>query len=727
MLRLAIVLTIFRKEIRETLRDRRTLLMMVGLPVLLYPLLFISLSKLQESQREAREERVSRVAVWGKAPDHLLDALRAEETIEPMAWADISADLRRQFEQEAIAPPPERPDQPPEPERDSGRGSESRPAEAGPADLEREDVVAIAARAALLRHRADAILVLWPGLEAALQAGRMGRASMYFDSVNQNSTLARQRLGRALDIFRREVVAERQRARGLDEGFSTALRADARNVAPRQRRTGQALGTFLPFFLIVMSLLGGFYPAIDMTAGEKERGTMQTLLCAPIGSAEIITGKFLAVWTIGLIAALANVVSLAATMTRILPGGVTIGPSAYLLTFVMLVPVTFIVTAVFLAGAALAKDFKDGQNFLTPIYMLLALPAGVTMLPGVQLNAWTAFVPVINIALLIKALLLSEAPPDLVFLTLVSAFTYAALAVTFAARVFQHEQLLLGGRESWRALLGLERRLGRIPSAAVSLVTFAVALVSAFYGSLLLQQSGTIATLVTTELGFFLLPGALVVFGFGYAPRDTLLIRRPALMGLVAAILLGLSSWTFATGVLMRLLPPPEQYVRALERLVLFKDQPIPLWLIWVLIGVMPAACEELFFRGLVMAGLRRFGPVAAVGVTALLFGVAHASIYRLLPTVFLGAILGALAWRTGSVFVSMTAHALNNVFIATLVHERWVAEALGLGGSEMPSWRVTAVGSVVMIVGLMVLWTGTRGSGIGVPTSSRRRWPSNK
>jgi sodium transport system permease protein len=714
-MRLSIILTIVRKEIRETLRDRRTLLMMVGLPVLVYPLLFIGLGKLQESQRDAREERASTVAVWGAAPAPLVDALKADRTIEPVAWAGISADLRRQFDQGSIVPPPETPDQPAQPERESGaRPSESRLADAGRAQTEPDDLVAQAAREALLRRRADAILVLWPGLEAALQAEGTGRASMYFDSVNQDSTLARQRLGRALEAFRRDIVVQRQRARGLDEGFSIALRADAQNVAPQQRRTGQALGMFLPFMLIAMSLLGGLYPAIDMTAGEKERGTMQTLLCAPIGSAEIITGKFIAAWTIGLIAALANIVSLAAALARIMPGAVTIGPATYLLAFVMLVPVTFIVTAVFLAVAAMAKDFKDGQNFLTPVYMLLALPAGVTMLPGVQLNAWTAFVPVINIALLIKAILLRDAPPDLVFLTLLSAFTYAALAVTFAARVFEHEQLLLGGRESWRTLLGLDRRAGRTPSPAVSLVTFAVALVSAFYGSLLLQQSGTITTLVATELGFFLLPGALVVFGLGYARRETLLVRRPAPAALVAAILLGLSSWTFATGVLMRLLPPPEEYVRALERLVLFKDQPIPLWLIWVLIGVMPAVCEELFFRGLVMSGLRRFGPVAAVGGTALLFGVAHASIYRLLPTVFLGAILGALAWRSRSIFVSMTAHAVNNAFIATLVHERWIAEALGLGGSEMPSWRVTAVGTVVMVVGLVVLWTGSRDQGSG-------------
>jgi len=96
-------------------------------------------------------------------------------------------------------------------------------------------------------------------------------------------------------------------------------------------------------------------------------------------------------------------VSLGVTVMRILPGdAISVSPSTLLLAFAMLLPVTLFITAIFLALAAFAKDFKDGQNFLTPVYMLLAMPAGVTMLRGIELNAWTAFVPVVNIALLIK-------------------------------------------------------------------------------------------------------------------------------------------------------------------------------------------------------------------------------------------------------------------------------------------------------------------------------------
>jgi sodium transport system permease protein len=143
----------------------------------------------------------------------------------------------------------------------------------------------------------------------------------------------------------------------------------------------------------------------------------------------------------------------------------------------MLLPITLTVAALFVAIAAFAKDFKDGQNFLTPVYMFLALPAGITMLPSVELDAWTAFVPMINIALLVKSLLAGEARGELMFLVLASSGLYAMLALLLAARVFDREQVLLGGKESARALLGLERRHGGVPSPSIAIVVFAVAIV----------------------------------------------------------------------------------------------------------------------------------------------------------------------------------------------------------------------------------------------------------
>jgi sodium transport system permease protein len=236
-------------------------------------------------------------------------------------------------------------------------------------------------------------------------------------------------------VWRRSLVGERIERLGLPPGYETGVQVAARTVAPASRRSGQRLGSLLPFILIVMSLMGGFYASIDLTAGEKERGTMQTLLCAPLDPREVIGGKFLAVWIMTVLAGAANVASIAATLWRILPEDqLEISPAALALTMLLFVPVSFTTSACFLAVGAFARDFKDGQNFITPLYLALAIPSGFTMLPGVELSAWTAFVPVLNIALLIKAVLLGEADPQLVFLTLASSALYGALALLFAAR-----------------------------------------------------------------------------------------------------------------------------------------------------------------------------------------------------------------------------------------------------------------------------------------------------
>jgi len=687
---------IFRKELTETLRDRRTLFMMIGLPILLYPMMIIAVGWFQESQAETREERASTIAVWGEAPAALAHDLAAAGRLTLQPWAGVPADVREALAAGTATPPPII-------AAPSGRRGRWTPAEA-----ERENPVLRAARAAIGNRQADAVLVLWPGLERAIARGGLGTVSVYFDSVSLDSVKARDRIEDAVGAYRTRLIQQRERDAGLAEGFAVGVDVRARNVAPESRRSAELLGMLLPFILIVMSLLGGFYPAIDLTAGEKERGTMQTLMCAPLKPAEIVVGKFLTVWVMALVAALANVASLAATLGRIVPGQqLTVAPSAYVLTFLMLVPVTFIIAAVFLAVAAFARDFKDGQNFLTPIYMLLAMPATVTMLPGVQLTGATAFVPVLNIALLIKSLLLGEAPAELVFLTLTASAMYAMLAVLLAARVFQQEQVLLGGRQSFARVFGIERRADSVPSPSLVLVSYAAVLVTVFYGSLWLLRNATVlVTLLVTEYGFFLVPTLACVVLLGLSARDTLSLRLPPLRGVVAAVLIGVSAWTVAGGILIRLLPPPDSLVKALERILLLDGRAAPLWLVWLVVGVTPAICEELYFRGFVLAGLRRTGMLPALTVTAVLFGLAHSSIYRLLPTVFLGLVFGYAVWKTRSIACSMIAHALNNGLMATLVFMPAFGERLGVGTSAYLPWSLTAVGAIIMLVGLALLWS---------------------
>lgn len=701
-MRLPHVLTIVRKELVETLRDRRTLLMMIGLPVLVYPLLMMGLSRLQESQEAATEARRSVVAAWGAPAPALEAALRAEGSrLDVTPWLGAPDEVKRAFEDGTARPADAVRDDP-------ATGRERR---AGPPLRERENAVIAAARALLTARRADAVVVTWPGFQQAIDAQDQAPVTVYFDSVRDDSRTARDRVEAVVGEYRASLLAAREQARGLPAGFADAVDVLRRDVAPPARRAGYMMGALLPFILVSLSLFGGFYAAIDLTAGEKERGTMQTLMVAPLRSGEIVAGKFLAVWAVGLVAALANVGSLSLTMARILPGGeFSIAPSAFGLAALLLVPITMTTSALFLAVAAFAKDFKDGQNFLTPIYMLVAMPAGVTMLPAVELNAWTAFVPVVNIALLVKAVFSGELRADLMFLVLLSSGLYAMLAIALAARVFAREQIMLGGRESARSVLGLERRAGGVPSPAVALTTFALALVLAFYASLLVEQRGLITALLVVQYGFFLLPALAVVFGLGYSARDTLRLRAPSPAHVLAALVVGASAWIAIVGVFMRIAPPPESLVKGLEQLLTLGDPNLPLWVVLLGVSITPAVCEELFFRGVVFSGLRRLGVWPAILISALLFGFAHASIYRMLPTLALGIVLAWLAWRSGSIVPPMIVHAMNNGLVVWLARHPSAGRLIGMDEtSSVPPLGVTLAAAVVCAAGLGLAWKASR------------------
>ncbi|MCS6901552.1 MAG: CPBP family intramembrane metalloprotease, partial [Polyangiaceae bacterium] len=362
--------------------------------------------------------------------------------------------------------------------------------------------------------------------------------------------------------------------------------------------------------------------------------------------------------------------------------------------------VNFLFSALFLALAAFARDFKDGQNVLMPAYLPMTLLSGVTMLPGVELNRGTAMAPVLNVALLIKSLFQGEAGVELVFWTLASSAVYAVLALLLAARVFTQETVLLGGNTSLKALLGLGERVGERPGPAFALSVFGAALVALFYGSLLLEGKSLLMQHLLSQLGFFLLFPLLMVRMYGFSLPVTYGLVRPKARMMMGALLLGSSSWLVVSAAVMRVLPPPPDLVKGLEKALLFDGA--PLWGVLLLGAVVPAVCEEMLFRGLIFGGLQGLGAGWAVVLSSLLFGLAHGSAYRLLPTFSLGLVMGLLRWRSGSLAPSVVFHGLNNGLAVTLMYTRpgW-AGAL-LGAESLPPWVIGGA-CLLFSVGLWV------------------------
>ena len=695
MIRGRIVWALFRKEAIEALRDRRTLFMMIGLPVLLYPLLFIGAGAFSKSEMAATDARPSRVTIWGDAPEALKQYLgQPGAKLQVTENEGFTPEVRSAWASGRFTPPAVNPAAPPAPE-----------AKANETDPQAETPVARAAREWTLGRKGDAVVVLWPGFAGQIEGDSLARLSIFFDVVRPDSAKARERLGKTLSDWRRELLGQREQRRGVPAGFTGAVEIRSVSVAPPQRKAGMLVGTILCFLLILMSAMGGFYTSIDLTAGEKERGTMQTLLCAPVSPNEIITGKFLAVWSISFLATTANLVSMALTAGRIASavGEFRITPSIFGLSLLSLMPISFLLSALYLAVAAFAKDFKEGQNYLTPLMVALQLPMIVVMSPTVELSGALLFAPILNVMLLVKALFVGEARADQIFLVLLSSATYAALAILLAARVFSSQNLMLGGRESFGSIFDLRPVPGGLPSPALAVMLFAIVMVVNFYVQISLVKLGFVTMLAAVLYGVFLAPALAVAAWFQFSMPRCFRLYAPHWLGLVGAVLIGVGAWAVGAGFLLRLLPPPPSLAEAMKKVLMLDDRNVSLGLTFFLVAFSPAVCEEALFRGFILSGLRSLGQWPAVGVSALLFAVAHGSVYRLLPTLFLGLLLGYAVWKTGSLLVGVVIHGINNGMAV------WLAKAGGpaaksLEGAQFLPLSWTAAAALVLLLGLVLL-----------------------
>jgi sodium transport system permease protein len=698
-MRLSIIWIIFRKEVTEALRDRVTLLVLIGLPLLIYPLSIMTMMGVTKHQAAVEERQVNTVAVWGVGATSLIDWLApSTNRFKLERWQAIPASLRSELEAGRLQPPPLRTNAP-------SATAALRPglprlpaaSEAAP-----EAPVLQAARDVVSGKQADAVLIIWPGFDDAQQQHDLGRVAVYYDSILPKSAQAWSRLSAQLGQFRQHLLKERLRERGLPAGFSKALDVRGDDVAPAQRQIRNLLGQALPPMLILLALVAAIVAATDLTAGEKDRATMQTLLCAPVRSFEIVAGKFLTVWCISLISALANIIGMGLTIWRLAAvlhvDVIQFGTLAMMGG--LLLPATWTIAALFLAVAALARDAKDAGNFLGATAIVVMLPVGATLLPGAELDAWTCCVPLVNLSLLIRTLMTGPVASHLLFLTLLSSLAYAGLALALAARVFGREQILLGGTFSWRWLLRGDRQRPAVPTPGLVLTWFPLAVVGLFYASLALAEQGLPTILLVTQYGVLFLPVLALAVVRKYPLAQTFSLHRPHWRSVVGSVLIGLTVSVALAGLVLRMAPPPDSVLSEMQELLQLGDHPAALWKLWLVLALTPALCEETFFRGLMLSGLRRWGPWAAIGITALLFGLLHGSIYRLLPTFILGLVLGYVVWRSGSLYCSLLIHALNNGLIATLV---WSSNGKELDIQSVP-WSLTLGALVVTGIGVALI-----------------------
>jgi sodium transport system permease protein len=581
------------KELRETLRDRRTLAVMVLFPLVVYPLLSLMVSQVVATRAKTRGERTSTVAVEG---------------------ADASADdLRRRI-----------------------RAASKQFVLAG-------DGTADQVRAG----RLDGLVRVTPNADPAT---RRRTVEIIYDAAREESRQAEDRLAGLID------------AAVPDDCLRFEVRH--RDLATRAKLGGYMLSKALPLAVVLMVLLGAFYPAIDVTAGERERGTIETVLATPVRRFDLLLGKVLAVSTIAAITGLLNLGSMSVTLVQAvhLADGrepLPVPWSHAALAALVVLPAAFQFSSVFVAVGSIARGFKEAQNLLMPIYLLGIAPALVGAVGEYPLRGIEALVPGMNITLLARDLMLGQASVGGTLAVLGATALFGALALALAARVYDSERMIEPREARSRSATGSPDHGDPRPTTGQALGVYAVAFVLLYFLFIPWQQRDLVRGLMASQLIGML--GLTVALARLTRRRWIAMVafNRPAPSALAGAVLIGASAWA-AVGVLSEwVIPVPRDVLEQLRRAVV----PHPL-----LVALLPAVCEEALFRGVVLRGLaRRLAPGAAVLVTGALFGLFHMDPWRLLPTSVLGVLLSFVALESGSIVPAMIAHLLNNGLVVML------------------------------------------------------------
>jgi sodium transport system permease protein len=777
---------ILAREVRDQLRDRRTLFMIAVLPIFLYPLLGISMLQVAQFVREqvtkvlvvgadslARGEGVSRGPGGQdvRAPETKGDKEAFRAALSPRLGANR---LRRPSPPacDATAGVGERDARAPalfEGQRFAESSNSARLLElqfaADGAVLNQKSSTAASASSKpadaytrsealklVLSGKCDAALYFPPDFAAKLSAFReavrhraeartAGKAArrraeplevpnpeIIYNAASDKSRIAADRLSDVLGRWTQRIGENNLQTSGVLAADVRPFSVGTSDVADRKCREGAIWAKILPMLLLLWALTGAFYPAIDLCAGEKERGTLETLLSSPAERSEIVLGKLLTVMLFSVATAVLNLASMGITGRLVVSHIMGFGlppPMAIVAVCVALLPIAALFSALCLALAAFARSTKEGQYYLMPL-LLLTMPLVILpMAPGVELNVGNSLIPVTGIVLLLRSVLEGNYWDALVYLPIVAAITLVSclMAIRWAVEQFNSEEVLF--RESERLDLGLWlRRLLRdrrpTPTAAAAgccaVLILTIQFFMNFSASAPTGLTGLARMILVPQLLVIMPPVLLLTFLLTSSPRETLLLKRPPWLAVPAAALLAVFLHPLANvlqGLVQRLYPISQDVLPMWTKFQTLLNG-IDVWSLLLLIAVVPAVCEELAFRGFILSGFRHLGHKRrAIIYSALLFGLTHGILQQSLIASLVGVVLGYIAVQSGSIIPCMVFHCCHNALvvansrIAPEAFPDWpLLRAFAIPGEEggcLFTWRAIAAGAMAAF--LLLAW----------------------
>ena len=394
---MSIIVSIFKKELIDVLRDRRTLMFMVVIPILITPLLVIGSIKFQEYQSKKSEEKILKIAYINDSEDTLTKQLLSDQKgvniIDGVPLDSIESYIKS----------------------DSLQGG----------------------------------LYLGKGFLKKIRTDSSGDVKIYYKSSDLMSK-SKKRMQAALDIYKEKIIAERLKQLNVDGQILEPITITNIDMATAKETLGKAIGGFIPYVLVMFIFLGAMYPAIDLGAGEKERGSLETLLSSPATKFEITMGKLLVVSLTGIVSGLVSVLGISSSLFFIdkIPVQIQetilelINPFMILSIIILMIPIAIFFASMLLSISFYARSFKEAQSLMGPLNMVIIVPLFLSLGPGMEMDHATALMPLINVGLLTKEILAGSVELIYFIETLFSLLFCAAIGIWFSVFWFKKENTI---------------------------------------------------------------------------------------------------------------------------------------------------------------------------------------------------------------------------------------------------------------------------------------------
>jgi len=393
------IVCVYRKELTEWLRDRRTLISTVLVPLLAFPVLMVGMVSLSSMLIGKAEKETPKIMVLGGEDSPMvLEKLRGVDNLQIVPTTD---DWKQKISEKEIR----------------------------------------------------AAVEIPKNFQASLDRNEPETVQIYFYEGELKSSFGANHVEKFFKDYRDTVIEKRLSSRNLPASIIKPFEVKQENVAPPEKVSGAALGGILGYMVILLSMTGAIYPAIDLTAGEKERGTMETILSSPISRLDLVLGKFFLVLSASLTTAILSIISMGTSFYVVGKSGAMsakdaavlqlhIGLATVLSVFLMALPLAVLFAAVLLTIALFAKSYKEAQSYLTPMTFVVVIPAVASLLPGIDLTAKLALVPILSTSLVCKEIVAGTFHWNFIFLIFLSSSVYAAAAIFLAVKTFQRESVL---------------------------------------------------------------------------------------------------------------------------------------------------------------------------------------------------------------------------------------------------------------------------------------------